>query len=236
VKPNVIILAVILLMLASCSLFDTGGVPNLSIPNLNETADGNQTFLGFIVDDSLFFVCTQKMIAYGGGPLSGYTWSVSNLSSLPAGTTFDPLTGIFKAQGGQIIEGTHEFEMTVTDGLKTASGKFIFQVESYSVTCPFPVFEQPLGVYEIDLPDAHSSYDYGAGLQAFGDGPLPWSWYLDTGSLPSGMVIDQATGIVRGKPYLDDVGKTFSFTVKVVGSDGISAYSDGLTYNIYVSK
>ncbi|HAV92012.1 TPA: hypothetical protein DCW38_02390 [candidate division WOR-3 bacterium] len=235
-RTKTFLFALCLLILTSCSLFDTGGVPKLSIPNLNESGDGNQTFLGFIVDDSLFFVCQQKMVAYGGGPLSGYTWSVSNLSSLPVGTTFDPLTGIFKAQGGQIMEGSHEFEMTVSDGSRTASATFVFEVESYSVTSPFPIFQQPLGVDEIDLPEAHSDFDYGADLQAFGDGPLPWSWYLDTGELPPGMVIDQSTGTVRGKPMADAVGNTYSFTVKVVGDDGVSAYSDGLTYNIFVSE
>ncbi|HAJ79758.1 MAG TPA: hypothetical protein DCO75_08290 [Fibrobacteres bacterium] len=211
-------------------------VPALYIPELNGTGDGLQTFDGYIVNDSLYYVVTQKMIAYGGGPLSSYTWSVSSLSYLPAGTTFDPLTGTFHAQGGKILEGEHTFNMTVSDGSSTANGGFIFIVKSYSGTCPFPDFQQPQGVHQLELPDAYSSYKYGAGLQAFGDGKLPWSWYLKSGSLPEGMVIDQANGILRGKPYTSTAGKTFTFTVNVIDSSGIAASTDSLVYKIKVSK
>jgi hypothetical protein len=211
-------------------------VPALYIPELNGTGEGLQTFNGYIVNDSLYYVVTQKMIAYGGGPLSSYTWSVSSLSYLPAGTTFDPLTGTFHAQGGQILEGKHTFSMTVSDGSSTANGTFIFIVKSYTGTCPFPDFQQPLGVNQLELPDAYSSYNYGAGLQAFGDGKLPWSWYLKSGSLPEGMVIDQANGILRGKPNSSTAGKTFTFTVNVVDSSGIAASTDSLVYKIKVSK
>jgi hypothetical protein len=50
------------------------------------------------------------------------------------------------------------------------------------------------------------------------------------------MVIDQANGILRGKPSSSTAGKTFTFTVNVVDSSGISASTDSLVYKIKVSK
>lgn len=230
-KIRIILIFFIVLAMNSCALFSTGG---LEIPELNGSGTGLQTFYGFIVDDTLFYVTTQKMIAYGGEPLSSYTWSVANQSSLPAGTAIDPLTGTFHASGGAILEGNHEFDITVSDGNSTATGTFIFKVQSYNVTCPLPVFQQPMGVYDMELPDASTSSNYGACLQAFGDAPLPWSWYIDTGELPSGMVLDEANGIIRGKPMASEAGETFTFSVRVVASDNSVAAKDGLGYSITV--
>lgn len=226
-----IILIITLLFISSCSLFNTGG---LSIPDMNGDGSGLQTFYGFIVDDSIFYVTTQKMIAYGGAPLSGYTWSVDNLSSLPAGTSIDPLTGTFKASGGSLDTGSHRFTMNVSDGNSTATGEFLFIVASYVITCPLPVFQQPMGVFDIYLPDASTSSDYGACLQAFGDAPLPWSWYIESGDLPEGLVLDRENGIIRGMPLASAAGNTYTFSVRVVASNSETAVNDGLEYTIKV--
>ncbi len=213
----------------------------------NEPADGvsaltvqGHTFTGMIVHlnngSSVYSINNETLLAKGGAPLSGYTWSLANLSAFPAGATVDPLTGIFKSAGGILIAGTHNFEMTASDGSRSASGNFILEVEEYQDFGPLLGFQQPLGIHNLDLPDAITGYGYGASLWAIGEGVLPWSWYLASGELPPGLVIDQARGVVRGTPNSSAAGNTYSFTITVKDNNGDTAVTDGLHYHINVPR
>jgi len=212
----------------------TGGPPELQVPGIPE-----QTLRGMIINNTssgtIYDVTTETLIAYGGEPFGGYTWSRANLSSMPAGTTFDPLTGIFHSSGGILLPGTHTFDMTVSDGSSTATGTFTFVVDTFEGFGPKAVFQQPQGVSSISLPDANTGYGYGASLWALGDGELFWSWYLADGELPPGMVIDQAKGVVRGKPFSSAAGNTYDFTITVKGNTGEEALT-GPTYTISVPE
>ncbi len=223
-------LAIGVLLLIRCGLLLPSGVPNLYIPE-------GQILTGMIVvrgSDTYYYVDSETLGAYGGAPLSGYTWTVDNLSALPAGTTVDPLTGIFHSSGGIIVHGNHTFTMEVSDGSRTATGTFIFKVDTYENFGPLAVFQQP-ALSSIPLPDAHTGYGYGASLWALGEGELPWSWYLATGELPPGLVIDEANGIVRGEPFSSAAGNTYDFTITVRDKNGEEAgYSP--TYTIDVPK
>ena len=211
---------------------ESNGTPNLTLQG--------QTLTGMIVHlnngTTEYYVNNETLLARGGAPLSAYTWSVANLSAMPAGTIVEPLTGIFKSNGGILVAGSHQFKMTVSDGSHTTTGNFTFNVQEYQDFGPLAVFQQPLGVFNINLPDANSGYGYGASLWALGNGSLPWSWYLESGELPPGLVIDQANGIVRGTPNSSAAGTTYNFTVRVKDKDNNTALSDVLTYHIKVSK
>jgi len=217
---GVIALLVVLLtgvVLISGCVKTGGGTPDLVVPG--------QTLRGMIINHpsgTIYDVTTETLLAYGGAPLSGYTWTVASLSALPAGTTVDALTGIFHSSGGTLVPGTHTFDMTVSDGSRMATGTFTFVVKTYEGFGPSAVFQQP-AVLSIPLPDANTGFGYGASLWALGDGELPWSWYLATGELPSGMVIDQARGVVRGTPFSDAAGNTYSFTITVKDKTGKEA-------------
>jgi len=178
------------------------------------------------------------LIAYGGAPLSGYTWTVAVFSTLPAGTTVDQETGIFHSSGGVLVSGTHKFDMTISDGSSTATGTFTFVVKTYEGFGPSAVFHQP-AVSSIPLPDAYTGYGYGASLWALGEGELPWSWYLANGELPPGMVIDQSRGVVRGTPHSSAAGNTYSFTITVkdkTGKEALILGSGPPTYTISVPR
>jgi hypothetical protein len=155
---------------------------------------------------------------------------------MPAGTIVSPLTGIFQSNGGALIVGTHQFTMKVSDGSKTATGTFTFVVNEYQGFGPLAVFQQPMGVFNINLPDANTGKGYGSSLWALGDGTLPWSWYLASGELPPGLSIDQANGVVHGTPNSSAAGNNYTFTVNVKDTNGETAVNDGLSYHINVPK
>jgi hypothetical protein len=196
---------------------ETGsGTPDLYIP-VGQSLTGAIQVRG---SDTYYSVDSQTLLAYGGAPLGGYTWTVASLSALPPGTHVDPLTGIFHSSGGILLPGTHTFDMTVSDGSTTATGTFTFVVNTGEIV-PIAVFQQP-AVSSIPLPDANTGYGYGASLWVIGGEP-PYSWYLATGELPPGMVIDQASGVVRGTPFSSAAGNTYSFTITVRDKTGEEA-------------
>lgn len=185
-----------------------------------------QQFTGAIqvrADKTYYSIDTAPLCAYGGAPLSGYTWKVANLSVFPPGTSVDPLTGMFHASGGTLLPGTHKFNMEVSDSSKTAIGAFSFTVATGEIL-GVAQFQQS-GAPTIPLPDAKTGVGYGASLWAVGDSELPWSWYLRTGELPPGMAIDRASGVVRGTPFSSAAGNTYKFTVTVKDKTGKEAIS-----------
>jgi hypothetical protein len=184
------------------------GPPPLTIPP-------GQSLSG-CVDSTGGAVNAQTLVAFGGAPLSGYTWTLANLSVFPPGTTVDPLTGVFHSNGGTIVAGTYNFTMNVTDGTSIATGTFGLTVDSSSA-CGIEVFEQS-SLTTITLPQATPGSGYGAGLFVGGGNP-PYSWALATGSsLPPGLVIDAARGVVRGTPLSSTAGQLFSFMIQVTDS------------------
>jgi hypothetical protein len=232
---SVLMVFVFFVVFISCSK-DQPTEPN----SASDFVVSGQTLTGMIVHTSgggtLYYVNNETLLARGGSPLSGYTWSVDNLSAMPAGTIVSPLTGIFQSNGGALVAGTHQFNMKVSDGSKTATGTFTFVVSEYQGFGPLAVFQQPMGVFNITLPDANTGDGYGASLWALGDGALPWSWYLGSGEIPPGLVIDQANGVVRGTPNSSAAGKSYTFTITVKDKNGETAVDDGLSYHINVPK
>jgi hypothetical protein len=191
-------------------LASASGAPSLTIP-LGQTLSG-------CVDPTGGTVNAQTLVAFGGAPLSGYNWTLANLSVFPPGTTVDQLTGVFHGNSGTVVVGTYTFTMNVTDGSSSVIGTFSLTVDS-STACGIEVFEQS-SLTTITLPHAKSGSGYGAGLFV-GGGTPPYTWSLGTGSsLPGGLVIDMSRGVVRGTPLSSASGQTFSFTVNVTDSIG----------------
>ncbi len=245
---------------------NTGSADNtLRIPNLtSDFTRGPQALRGCVDTYSgRTVVHAQALIAQGGSPLSGYSWTLANLSAYPPGTTVDALTGIFKTNGSPLRAGTFTFTMEVSDGSKTATGAFELVVASESSkpidigdgifvsvpACPTPAFAQPT-VTPIVLPNAKAATAYGVGVPVFlgiaqlagqtvtvSSGPLNWA--LANGSvLPPGMALDQSRGVVRGTPLSSAAGNTYRFSVLITsqapGTVGAVASCSGAPCPQYV--
>jgi hypothetical protein len=174
------------------------------------------------------FMGGYSLMALGGSPLSGYTWTLASGSTYPRGVAaITPLTGILKGTGSVMTKGRQSFVITASDGSRTGSGTITIVVEEINTDfrgpvdpttgnipdlCGTDVFQQPVG--PITLPNAKAGKAYGASLPVYGiRDTLTWS--VSGGSLPPGMVLDQARGVVRGTPLSSAAGQTFRFRVSV---------------------
>jgi hypothetical protein len=178
------------------------------------------------VDSSGSVVVAQNLVAAGGSPSSGYTWAVSPGSTLPPGTALQPLTGIFQWSGGTIIPGTYSFSVTVSDGSTTAEATLSYGVGAGLCGVPVQPFLLNSGNGSLKAIVGES---FGAslpvqvgwsGTRPGGGLNLPLTWSVSGGQLPLGLVLDMATGVVRGVPLASGSGTTYSFQITVTNAAG----------------
>jgi hypothetical protein len=189
-----------------------------------------------------YVVSPQTLMAYGGTPLSAYTWGKPAMGRFPpAGTIIDP-NGVFRGNGGALTEGTYIFDVQVSDGSKTATAalqisirKIVNKPGDIPTPAPTAVFQQPL-VNAIPLVNGIAGEYYASSLYVTGGTP-PYSWAIDPAYEKnfalSGLSIDKAGGIVRGTigPALS--GQTIEFKVMVKDNTGAVAIGDTV-YSILV--
>jgi len=173
------------------------------------------------------FVTAQTLLACGGSPLAGYTWSIASGSNFPPGTTVSPLTGVFSGSGAGLTPGQYTFKVQVSDGSTTATGDVTLVVQEYEIA-PYTVLQQWPDIMERQLVDGRAGHPYGASLFVMGGEP-PYTWAEDTTYAgradfdASGLVIDASRGVVRGTINSSAAGKTLRFRVVVKDSTGDTA-------------
>jgi len=146
-------------------------------------------------------VYSQTLAATGG--TSPYTWSLA-LGSLPPGLSLGTLTGAITGTPG--ATGTSNFTARVTDhGGSTAT-------QALSIT-----INAALAITTSTLPGDTIGVAYNQTLTAAG-GVAPYTWVVQSGSLPAGLSLNAPAGAITGTPSATG---TSSFTARA--TDNVSA-------------
>jgi hypothetical protein len=140
----------------------------------------------------------------GGAP--PFTWSVA-AGALPTGLMLDGMTGVLS--GAPEAAGRSDFTLQVTDAQSRVARKSV----TINVLLP------PLGILTATLPAATVGSAYSSQLTAVG-GKSPYTWSMVSGSLPGGLALNGANGVIEGTPAA--VG-TSAFTVRVTDSEAQTA-------------
>jgi hypothetical protein len=143
----------------------------------------------------------QTLQASGGTP--GYTWSITS-GSLPGGLTLATSSGAIS--GTPTASGTFNFTVAVADSGSPAQTK--------SVAATIVVAPNFLTITTSALPTGTAGTAYSQALQASGGTP-GYTWSITSGSLPAGMTLASASGVISGTPTASG---TSNFTVTVSDS------------------
>src|SRR6266571_1934460 len=142
----------------------------------------------------------QATLSASGGT-TPYSWSLAS-GSLPAGLSLNSASGVIS--GTPSASGTSSFTVQVTD----SAGKAAQQPLSIAISASSPA------ITTSSLPAGQMGAAYQATLSASG-GTTPYSWSLASGSLPAGLSLNSASGVISGTP---SASGTSSFTVQVTDS------------------
>ena len=135
------------------------------------------------------------------GGIKPYTWSVTN-GALPAGLSLNPATGAIA--GKPTAPGTAIFRVNVSD----AENPSVSASQGLNIT----VTVAPLAITTVSvLPGLTSGMPYSVKLAADG-GLTPYTWSITQGSLPAGLKLHAATGVISGTPTSGS-GSTFTAEV-----------------------
>jgi hypothetical protein len=145
-------------------------------------------------------------VSASGGAVP-YTWSVS--PALPGNLSLDTATGAISGTPTTAATTTHTF--TVRDS--SAPSQTVDQTLSLT-------FKPPLAITTTSLPDAGIAAAYNEPIETVGGiGPLTFSIVQPgTGTLPSTLSLNPATGVISGTPTAP--AGTFPFTVRVADPGG----------------
>ena len=145
---------------------------------------------------------SQTFTAAGGSP--PYTFSISS-GSLPNGLNPSGNTIV----GIPTASGTFNFTVQVTDSASATANKQF----SLNISASLAITTSPA------LPNGSAGVSYSVTLTAAG-GTSPYLWLVTSGSLPSGLTLGSATGLISGTPLS---AGTFTFGVSVTDSTSVHA-------------
>ena len=118
-----------------------------------------------------------------------------------------------------ISPATAQVTMTSTAGICTITANWAATV-SYAAATLSQITSTPVSIWSVaPLPGGFSGVAYSQSLEAVG-ASSPYTWAVPPGTLPSGLTLDAASGVISGSPT---VTGTYSFTVLATAANGPSA-------------
>jgi hypothetical protein len=154
------------------------------------------------------------LLKAGGAP--PYTWKLTG-GQLPPGLSFNTTAGIIA--GKPVQDGDFSFTIELKDAQPvTTSTTFSIHVELGPLTV----------VSSGDLTGGKRNQPYTHQLVGSG-GRTPYTWTVVTGSLPTGLSLNEETGVISGTPT---VFGTSTFTVKLVDAASGEVTSNTLRITI----
>ena len=154
-------------------------------------------------------VYSATLAASGGS--TPYTWALTS-GTLPGGLTFNNATG---AIAGTATASSSNTPLTfrVTDAANPA--------QTTTANLTLTIAPRPLVLTSTALPSARVGTAYSTTLTASG-GTTPYTWSA-SGTLPSGLTLDAATGVLSGTPTVSTTGTAITFRVTDAGTPAQSA-------------
>jgi hypothetical protein len=195
------------------------------------TTPGQFVFQGRVTDANNATAQALFVINVSPAPLSVLT------GALPAGRVAEPyqtsigaLGGLppysFSLASGALPPGVSLLGNGTLQGTPAAPGEFAFTVrvedsKGSTATGSFQILVRPapLVILTSALPAGTTASAYSVALAASG-GVTPYAWTLASGSLPSGLTLDPATGTISGTPAATG---EFPVTVTVTDAQGAAA-------------
>ncbi|MFZ0960054.1 MAG: Ig domain-containing protein [Terriglobia bacterium] len=157
----------------------------------------------------------------GTGGVQPLNWSLVS-GALPVGLSMNSAGVIY---GTPTTGGTSTFTVKVTDSSAAPGGALSTQ-QTFSLTI--------VGILTIpttSLPNGTLGLAYSATLPHSG-GLVPLTWIIYSGSLPSGLVLQQSTGVISGTPTVQG---SYSFQVEVYDSSPIQQYYISSNFSITIN-
>ena len=159
-------------------------------------------------------------LAASGGVSPYSSWTVSS-GVLPNGLTLNSSTGVIGGTPGAATGSPISFSVTVKDSAGSTS-----PAQTLSIT-----IVNPLAITTTSLPNGTVSVVYSAPLAA-GGGLAPYSnWTVSSGTLPTGLTLNSATGVLSGTPTTT-TGSPFSFSITVKDTAGTTSPPQPLSLSI----
>ncbi|MCL2215670.1 MAG: putative Ig domain-containing protein [Defluviitaleaceae bacterium] len=177
--------------------YEPGGVSRTYTLNVSFAARINS--LPLLPDGIVGVPYSFAMSGYGETPM---TWEHVG-GSLPPGLSMD-INGILS--GTPTVAGIYSFSAQVEN-------EYGSEIRLYTLT----VYQIPVITTTV-LGYARLGRSYSGQLTALGS--IPMTWFITDGSLPTGLSLNQSTGIISGIPV---VGGNFTFTVAATNTAGVSA-------------
>jgi hypothetical protein len=147
-----------------------------------------------------------NQIVSATGGTAPYTFAISS-GALPTGLLLNPATGAIT--GTPTTPGTFSFTITATDAAG-CSGSRPYTVNIAAAGCPV------ITVNPATLPPGVVAVPYSQSITATG-GVAPYTFAVISGSLPNGLSLNPATGLISGAPLTPGL---FNFTIRATDSGG----------------